>query len=251
MPTYRQLIGRVQGEQGEPGSPNSIIAQVYTYGISDDLTPPDEWEGTLPEKVDQGKYIWTRCQMTWEYGDDTDIYIVGYVGRDGTFNGEESLVALQNRVQELETRTTPIAKGGTEATTLEGAQAKLGIKKNSDDIAALQTKDSEIDKEITALKAKDTELQSAWDSICQNQRVQFTTVNIAGGASQTFSANIPAISGYSPFAIREYTTNDTHCCVVRAGIRSDGTLGMVVRNVTSAAYDVTPYIDVSYIKNKL
>lgn len=121
------LIGNVRGPQGEVGPRNLLLATTYQFAASDTAdTIPTEWYSETPI-VEQGQYCWCKNTMTWEEGEDTNLYSVGYLGRDGEFNGIELVNGLGERITALENRTTPISKGGTEATTLQGAQAKLGI----------------------------------------------------------------------------------------------------------------------------
>lgn len=122
------LIGNIRGPQGEPGPENNIIAQVYQFCESEsgDKIPDGPWLSQLPE-IHKGMYIWCRNISTWQHGDDSYLYSVGYIGQDGTFNGLEIVDSMGKRIDALETRITPIDKGGTGASTLDGAQAKLGI----------------------------------------------------------------------------------------------------------------------------
>lgn len=129
MATIKQPIGRVQGERGETGPRNEVVGSVYRFTASDSPTTPPtaaEWL-PVPPLEEQGKYIWCRSTITWQDGPDTTIYSVGYNGRDGAFNGQELVKAIEARVQELEDRVTPVSKGGLGTTTIEGAKAKLGI----------------------------------------------------------------------------------------------------------------------------
>lgn len=129
MATIKQPIGRVQGERGETGPRNEVLGSVYGFTASDSPTTPPtaaEWL-PVPPLEEQGKYVWCRSTITWQDGPDTTIYSVGYNGRDGSFNGEELVKAIEARVQELEDRVTPVSKGGLGTTTIDGAKAKLGI----------------------------------------------------------------------------------------------------------------------------
>lgn len=128
------LIGNVRGPQGETGPSNKLLATVYSFCESDSPNeiPAGPWLDNL-EDVEKGKWYWCKNTMTWEDGPESYLYSVGYVGFDGDFTGVELVQSLENRVKTLEDRTLPISKGGTESTTLEGAQAKLGI-------TALQTR---------------------------------------------------------------------------------------------------------------
>ena len=132
------LIGNVRGQKGDTGAQNTIIASVYEFAISNSGTviPQGTWSPTIPES-EEGDWVWCRNTLTWDEGPDSIIYTVGYHGKDGAFNGQDLVENLQSRVQELEDRTTPISKGGTEATTLAGAQAKLGITAANERIDAL------------------------------------------------------------------------------------------------------------------
>lgn len=123
------LIGNVRGPQGETGPANTLLASVYQFCASDTgATIPQDgaWTSGVPQ-IEKGKYIWCRNTLTWDSGPETVLYSVGYVGYDGEFSGIELVDQLGNRVDALEARVTPISKGGTESTTLEGAKAKLGI----------------------------------------------------------------------------------------------------------------------------
>lgn len=128
MATQRQLIGNVRGAQGEPGQPVKIIAQSYSYQASENgKTPPSGlWLPNVSD-TEQGSYLWTRNTITYDNGDDSVIYTVAYQGKDGAYAGESDVAGIKARVQELEDRVTPIEKGGTGASSLEGAKARLGI----------------------------------------------------------------------------------------------------------------------------
>lgn len=131
------LIGNVRGPQGETGPANTLLASVYQFCASDTgATIPQDgaWTSGVPQ-IEKGKYIWCRNTLTWNSGPETILYSVGYVGYDGEFNGIELVDQLGNRVQALEDRVTPISKGGTESSTIEGAQAKLGITALKDALA--------------------------------------------------------------------------------------------------------------------
>lgn len=132
------LIGNIRGPQGETGPANELLGQSYQFCESDSGTevPDGPWLDNPPEETHQGMYYWCRNTLTWESGPETEIYAVGYAGRDGEFNGIELVQALETRVKDLETRVTPIKNGGTESTTVEGAQAKLGITKLRTDMEA-------------------------------------------------------------------------------------------------------------------
>ena len=129
------LIGNIRGPQGETGPANQVLAQTYDYCVSDngETIPTGPWQSTLPE-LHQGDWVWARCTITMQQGADVVMYAVGYVGRDGEFNGIELVRELENKLQALEDRTVPISKGGTESTTLSGAQARLGIKDLQDSL---------------------------------------------------------------------------------------------------------------------
>lgn len=129
MATVRQLIGHIQGEQGAPGEPDQVIGSTYSYQVTDNGEIPPEggvWYPAVPE-AGQGDYVWTRNLITYASGQEVSIYSVAYQGRDGTFAGDSDIASLKSRVQELEDRTTPIGKGGTDGKTLEDAQKNLGI----------------------------------------------------------------------------------------------------------------------------
>lgn len=133
------LIGNIRGPQGETGPANTALASVYQFCTTDQgATIPNEgmWTSGVPQ-IEKGKYVWCRNIITWDSGPETILYSVGYVGNDGEFSGIELVNELGERVQALEDRTTPISKGGTESTTLEGAQAKLGITKLQEALAAV------------------------------------------------------------------------------------------------------------------
>lgn len=123
------LIGNIRGPQGATGPANTLLASVYQFCASDSgATIPQEglWTSGVPQ-IEKGKYIWCRNILTWDSGPETILYSVGYVGNDGDFSGIEIVNELGDRVSVLEDRVTPISKGGTESSTLAGAQAKLGI----------------------------------------------------------------------------------------------------------------------------
>lgn len=132
------LIGNIRGPQGEAGPANKLLATVYEFCESDSGTriPAGPWLTDFTE-IEKGKYYWCRNTCTWEQGPETILYSVGYVGNDGEFNGIELVDELGRRVTALEDRTVPISKGGTESTTLAGAQAKLGITALEDKIKAI------------------------------------------------------------------------------------------------------------------
>lgn len=135
------LIGNVRGPKGETGPANTLLASVYQFCASDTgATIPQDgaWTSGVPQ-IEKGKYIWCRNILTWDSGPETILYSVGYVGYDGEFNGIELVDQLGNRVQALEDRVTPISKGGTESSTLEGARAKLGITALQDSIEKLKS----------------------------------------------------------------------------------------------------------------
>lgn len=143
------LIGNIRGPQGETGPENNILSQVYQFCESEsgDKIPEGPWLEELPE-IRKGMYIWCRNISTWEHGDDSYLYSVGYVGLDGEFNGIDAVNALGKRVEALETRTTPVDKGGTGSTTIDGAQAKLGITALKD---ALENAKAELNKRIDGI----------------------------------------------------------------------------------------------------
>lgn len=127
MATVRQPIGIVKGERGDTGPTNAVIATVYTFQVTQSPEiPTDGWQSIMPE-VAQGDYVWCRTQCTWQEGPDTTLIAVGYMGKDGDIGGIEIFDDYERRIKELEDQTLPISKGGTGVTTLEGAQAKLGI----------------------------------------------------------------------------------------------------------------------------
>lgn len=134
------LIGNIRGPQGATGPANTLLASVYQFCASDSgATIPQEglWTSGVPQ-IEKGKYIWCRNILTWDSGPETILYSVGYVGNDGDFSGIEIVNELGDRVSVLEDRVTPISKGGTESSTLAGAQAKLGITALQDAIDSLK-----------------------------------------------------------------------------------------------------------------
>lgn len=143
------LIGNFKGPQGETGPANKLLATVYQFCESDDgqKIPDGPWLDECPE-IKKGKFYWCRNTMTWEEGEDSVLYSVGYVGMDGEFTGTDLVEALSKRVDALENRTLSIDKGGTGSTTLDGAQAKLGITQLRTD---MQTADKELGKRIDGI----------------------------------------------------------------------------------------------------
>lgn len=143
------LIGNFKGPQGETGPANKLLATVYQFCESNDgqKIPDGPWLEEMPE-IQKGKYYWCRNIMTWDEGEDSVLYSVGYVGLDGEFTGTDLLEELKKRVDALETRTTPIDKGGTGSTTLDGAQAKLGITQLRTD---MQTADKALGERIDGI----------------------------------------------------------------------------------------------------
>lgn len=129
MATVKQVLGRVKGDKGDTGPTNAIIASVYSFKVTQSPEiPTDGWMSTLPD-VQQGDYVWCRTQCTWEEGPDSTLLSVGYIGKDGDIASVDIFDEYGRRIQALEDMTIPVSKGGTGTTTLEGAQAKLGITK--------------------------------------------------------------------------------------------------------------------------
>lgn len=127
MATVKQIIGRVKGDKGDTGPTNEIIATVYSYRVTQSPeVPTDGWLSSLPD-FQQGDYIWTRTQCTWTAGPDTTMICVGYIGKDGDIASIDVFDEYGRRITALEDQIIPISKGGLGTTTLEGAQARLGI----------------------------------------------------------------------------------------------------------------------------
>lgn len=127
MATVKQIIGRVKGDKGETGPTNEIIATVYSYRVTQSPeVPTDGWLPSLPD-FNQGDYVWTRTQCTWTAGPDTTMICVGYIGKDGDIASIDVFDEYGRRITALEDQIIPISKGGLGTTTLEGAQARLGI----------------------------------------------------------------------------------------------------------------------------
>lgn len=193
------LIGNVRGPQGEVGPRNLLLATTYQFATSDTAdTIPTEWYSETPI-VEQGQYCWCKNTMTWEEGEDTNLYSVGYLGRDGEFNGIELVNGLGERITALENRTTPISKGGTEATTLQGAQAKLGITALQEAIDTLKKTMASATQAglMSAQNFTDlNNLKAAWDS-----------------ASSAFYLLIPNIEITDNTDLNELTTIGNYFCL--------------------------------------
>lgn len=182
------LLGNVKGQPGETGPANEVLATVYRFCASEDgdNVPSGPWTSQVPA-LEKGMYLWCQNTITWEYGRDTLLYTVGYFGRDGEFSGLDLVKNLEGRVQELEDRTTPISKGGTDCTTLEGIKAKFGI-------TTLETSLSDLIKQFGTLGERVTELEKLPEQI-ESINDLTTGINLLRG-TRDFTSGTTAVAKY-------------------------------------------------------
>lgn len=76
---------KIKGEQGDTGDPATITSQSVTYQASDSGTiiPSGTWVTRVPV-VGQGKYLWTRTEITYNTGSPVVSYSVSRMGIDGS-----------------------------------------------------------------------------------------------------------------------------------------------------------------------
>ena len=81
-----------KGEQGDTGSPATLVTKSVTYQVSDSGTiiPSGAWGSSIPV-VSQGKYLWTKTEVRFNTGDPIVSYSVARMGIDGS--GSVSSVA--------------------------------------------------------------------------------------------------------------------------------------------------------------
>lgn len=188
------LIGNVKGEKGETGATNKVIASVYEFAIGEDEKniPSGGWASNMPE-ASQGDYVWCRNTLTWQAGTDSVLYAVGYIGKDGSFNGDDLVSQMQQSIKNLEERITPISRGGTEASTLPGAQAKLGITAISEDLSTFKTEaDTKYRKVADKIDTDDIEDEAVGSEKIPSNAI--TAAKIATGAVTTVKINDKAVT---------------------------------------------------------
>lgn len=76
---------KIKGEQGDTGSPATLLSSATEYLASDSGTiiPSGSWTVTVPA-VAQGKYLWTRITQTYNTGSPVVSYSVSRMGIDGS-----------------------------------------------------------------------------------------------------------------------------------------------------------------------
>ena len=81
-----------KGEQGDTGSPATLVTKSVTYQVGDSgtITPSGLWGSSIPV-VSQGKYLWTKSELQFNTGNPIVSYSVARMGIDGT--GSVSSVA--------------------------------------------------------------------------------------------------------------------------------------------------------------
>lgn len=81
-----------KGEQGDTGSPATMVSKSVTYQVGDSGTiiPSGSWGSSIPV-VSQGKYLWTKTELQFNTGDPIVSYSVSRMGIDGS--GAVSTVA--------------------------------------------------------------------------------------------------------------------------------------------------------------
>lgn len=74
-----------KGENGDTGSPATLVTKSVTYQVSDSgtITPSGSWVSSVPV-VSQGKYLWTKTELKFNTGDPIISYSVARMGIDGS-----------------------------------------------------------------------------------------------------------------------------------------------------------------------
>ncbi len=75
---------KIEGRQGDIGTPASVKFQEVAYQVSTSNTvPPDGPWLPAPPNVPQGQYLWSRETIRFNSGEPIIRYSVTYMGRDG------------------------------------------------------------------------------------------------------------------------------------------------------------------------
>lgn len=113
MATVRQLLGNVKGDTGDTGVPNEVVGEKHYWCLSDDGNnrPIDsQWSETMPDlgTSAQGKYLWSKTEIQYAYGASANTYEVTFIGRDGSWAGEDRMTKIENDVADINDYTTGI-----------------------------------------------------------------------------------------------------------------------------------------------
>ena len=76
---------KIKGEKGDTGNPATLTSSDISYQVSNSGTvvPSGAWLSSIPA-VAQGKYLWTRCKVSFNTGNPIVFYSVAHMGLDGT-----------------------------------------------------------------------------------------------------------------------------------------------------------------------
>lgn len=124
---------KIKGEQGDTGYPATIVSQSVAYQVSDSGTiiPSGTWETSVPV-VGQGKYLWTRTEITYNTGSPVVSYSVSRMGIDGS--GSVSSVA---GVSPDETGNVALTAADVGALAASGGDMTGAINMNGQPISGL------------------------------------------------------------------------------------------------------------------
>lgn len=79
----------IKGSKGDTGDASAVTSNSVQYQASNSGTviPSGSWSDN-PPALNHGDYLWTRVQVQFNSGDTTTFYSVGYIGMDGTGQGD-------------------------------------------------------------------------------------------------------------------------------------------------------------------
>lgn len=166
---------QIKGAKGDTGDAATIVSQTVSYqqGDSPNIQPTGTWLPTIPA-VAQGKYLWTKTDITFNSGSPITFFSVARMGVDGA--GSVSSVNGQSPDGNGNVTVTATDIQTTDSTSVQSDLTGLKNTLNSveDDV-------DDINAELSIIGTLYTGINAASQAVASNTLTALSSMNIPKG----------------------------------------------------------------------